>query len=83
MCALSSGVLSHLSLLEVKARSRKTQLQQHSRVMELKAKVEALKTQREQLKAQIQTHQVWGLMMVEANLADKYLRKTHDKFIKL
>uniref|UniRef100_A0A3Q4GYJ3 Centromere protein O n=1 Tax=Neolamprologus brichardi TaxID=32507 RepID=A0A3Q4GYJ3_NEOBR len=67
MCALSSGVLSHLSLLEVKARSRKTQLQQQSRVMELKAKVEALKTQREQLKAQIQTHQVWGLMVVEAN----------------
>ncbi|XP_005736739.1 centromere protein O isoform X3 [Pundamilia nyererei] len=55
--APAKGVLSHLSLLEVKARSRKTQLQQQSRVMELKAKVEALKTQREQLKAQIQTHQ--------------------------
>uniref|UniRef100_I3IVX4 Centromere protein O n=1 Tax=Oreochromis niloticus TaxID=8128 RepID=I3IVX4_ORENI len=67
MCALSEGVLSHLSLLEVQARSRKSRLQQQSRVMELKAKVEALKTQREQLKAQIQTHQVWGLMVAECD----------------
>ncbi|XP_030247297.1 centromere protein O isoform X1 [Sparus aurata] len=52
----TAGVLSQLSLLEVKARSRKTQPQQQSRVKELKAKVEALRAQRDQLKAEIETH---------------------------
>ncbi|XP_076605216.1 centromere protein O [Chaetodon auriga] len=54
--ASATGVLSHLSLLEVQARSHKTQPQQQSRVKELKAKVEALRIQREQLKAEIETH---------------------------
>ncbi|XP_030574931.1 centromere protein O [Archocentrus centrarchus] len=63
--ATAKGVLSHLSLLEVQARSRKGQPQQQSRVKEpqqqsrvkeLKAKVEALRIQREQLRAQIQIH---------------------------
>lgn len=53
---LSSGVLGHLSLLEVQTRSRKTQ--QPSRVKELRAKVEALRIQRDQLKAEVETHQV-------------------------
>ncbi len=57
-CCVSAGVLGHLSLLEVQARSRKTQPQQRSRVMELKAKAEALRMQRDQLKAQIEMHKV-------------------------
>ncbi|XP_074548393.1 centromere protein O [Halichoeres trimaculatus] len=52
----TKGVLSHLSLLEVKARSRKTRHQQPSQIKELKAKVEALRIQRNQLRAQIETH---------------------------
>nr|XP_033499259.1 centromere protein O [Epinephelus lanceolatus] len=52
--ASTKGVLSHLSLLEVQARSRKTQ--QPSRVKELRAKAEALMVQRDQLKAEIETH---------------------------
>ncbi|TKS87029.1 Centromere protein O [Collichthys lucidus] len=44
------GVLSHLSRLEVQARSRKTQPQQRSRVTELKAAAEQLRMQREQLR---------------------------------
>ncbi|XP_038584291.1 centromere protein O-like [Micropterus salmoides] len=54
--ATAKGVLSHLSLLEVQARSRKTQPQQSSRAKELKARREALMTQRDQLRAEIQTH---------------------------
>ncbi|XP_032356765.1 centromere protein O [Etheostoma spectabile] len=54
--ASTKGVLSHLSLLEVQARSRKSERQQPSRVKELKAKAEALRTQRDQLKAEIETH---------------------------
>ncbi|GAA6223260.1 centromere protein O [Lates japonicus] len=54
--ASTRGVLSHLSLLEVQVRSRKTQPQQRSRVKELKAEAEALMIQREKLKAEIQTH---------------------------
>lgn len=54
----SAGVLGHLSLLEVQVRRRKTQPQQQSRVKELKAKVEALTIQRDQLKAEIETHKV-------------------------
>ncbi|XP_047201390.1 centromere protein O isoform X1 [Girardinichthys multiradiatus] len=51
------GVLSHLSLLEDQASSRGSRvLQQPCRVKELKAKVEALTSQRDQLKAEIQTH---------------------------
>ncbi|MEQ2285412.1 hypothetical protein AMECASPLE_031450 [Ameca splendens] len=51
------GVLSHLSLLEDQASSRGSRvLQQPSRVKELRAKVEALTSQRDQLKAEIQTH---------------------------
>lgn len=52
----TKGVLSHLSLLEVKARSFKTRHQQPSHVKELKAKVEALRIQRNQLRAEIETH---------------------------
>ncbi|XP_034531448.1 centromere protein O [Notolabrus celidotus] len=52
----TKGVLSHLSLLEVQARSRKTRPQQSSRIKELKAKVEALRIQRDQLRAEIETH---------------------------
>ncbi|XP_007561873.1 centromere protein O isoform X1 [Poecilia formosa] len=55
--ASTRGVLSHLSLLEVQARSRGSQVpQQPSRVKELKAKVEALTSQRDQLKAELQIH---------------------------
>ncbi|KAM4724570.1 centromere protein O [Anableps anableps] len=55
--ASTRGVLSHLSLLEVQARSWGSQVpQQPSRVKELKAKVEALTSQRDQLKAEIQIH---------------------------
>ncbi|XP_039992488.1 centromere protein O [Xiphias gladius] len=56
--ATTKGVLGHLSQLEVEARSRKTHPhpQQRSRVKELKAEAEALMTQRDQLKAEIQTH---------------------------
>ncbi|KAM6969428.1 centromere protein O [Tautogolabrus adspersus] len=54
--ASTKGVLSHLSLLEVQARSRKSRPQQPSRVKELKAKVEALRIQRDQLRAEIETH---------------------------
>ncbi|CAG5866733.1 unnamed protein product [Menidia menidia] len=53
--ASTKGVLSHLSLLEVQARSCRSSHQQ-SHVRELKAKVEALTAQRDQLKAEIQTH---------------------------
>ncbi|XP_068436797.1 centromere protein O [Clinocottus analis] len=55
--ASTKGVLSHLSLLEAKARSRKTQPQESSRVQELKAKAEALLRQRQQLRAEMETHQ--------------------------
>ncbi|XP_054469951.1 centromere protein O [Anoplopoma fimbria] len=55
--ASTKGVLSHLSLLEVQARSRKTQPQRPSQLKELKAKVEALMTQRDQLRAETETHQ--------------------------
>lgn len=57
---LFAGVLSHLNLLEVQARSRKVQpqQQQQSRVKELKVKVEELKQQRDLMRAEIQTHQV-------------------------
>lgn len=51
--ASKRGVLSHLSQLEVQTRSRRNQPQQHYRVKELKAKVEALMLQRDQLKAEI------------------------------
>ncbi|CAN9502343.1 unnamed protein product [Ophioblennius macclurei] len=51
--ASKRGVLSHLSQLEVQTRSRRNQPQQHDRVKELKAKVEALMLQRDQLKAEI------------------------------
>ncbi|XP_060919705.1 centromere protein O [Labrus mixtus] len=54
--ASTKGVLSQLSLLEVQARSRKSRLHQPSRVKELKAKVEALRIQRDQLRAEIETH---------------------------
>ncbi|XP_069567805.1 centromere protein O [Brachyistius frenatus] len=54
--ASTRGVLSHLSLLEVQARSRKTQPEQQSRVVELKAKVEALMVQRDKLRAETETH---------------------------
>ncbi|XP_037342552.2 centromere protein O [Pungitius pungitius] len=54
--ATTKGVLSHLSRLEVQKRSLKSQPQQPSRVKELKAQVEALLTQRNQLRAEIETH---------------------------
>ncbi|PWA29509.1 hypothetical protein CCH79_00007940 [Gambusia affinis] len=55
--ASARGVLSHLSLLEVQARSRGSRVpQQPSRVKELKAKIEALTSQRDQLKAELQLH---------------------------
>ncbi|KAM9355883.1 centromere protein O isoform 2-T2 [Pholidichthys leucotaenia] len=54
----AKGVLSHLCLLEVQARSRRnqTQQQQQSRVKELKAQLEALIVRKERLKAEIQAH---------------------------
>ncbi|CAJ1073309.1 centromere protein O [Xyrichtys novacula] len=60
------GVLSHLSLLEAKARSRKTQLHQ---IKELRDKVEALRIQRDQLRAEIETHKI--LQKVRASLDKK------------
>ncbi|KAF7657998.1 hypothetical protein LDENG_00019370 [Lucifuga dentata] len=54
----TTGVLSQLSLLEVQARSRKVESQQQSRVKELKAEIEALTVQRDQLKAERETHKV-------------------------
>ncbi|XP_047466204.1 quinone oxidoreductase PIG3-like [Mugil cephalus] len=59
----TKGVLNHLDVLKVQARSRRCQPQQQqqqeqeqqSRVKELKAKVAALRLQREQLSAEIQT----------------------------
>uniref|UniRef100_UPI0037E9400C centromere protein O n=1 Tax=Semicossyphus pulcher TaxID=241346 RepID=UPI0037E9400C len=70
----TKGVLSHLSLLEVQARSRKTRPEQPSRVKELKAKVEALRIQREQLKAEIETHK--NLQKLRASM-DK--QSTHEE----
>ncbi|KAE8290217.1 Centromere protein O [Larimichthys crocea] len=54
--ASATGVLSHLSRLEVHARSRKTEPQQRSRVTELKAAAEQLRMRREQLRAEVETH---------------------------
>ncbi|KAK5917461.1 hypothetical protein CgunFtcFv8_012349 [Champsocephalus gunnari] len=54
--ASAKGILSHLSLLEVQVRSRTTQRQQPSRVKELQEKTAALRKQKEQLEAEIQTH---------------------------
>lgn len=55
--ASARGVLGHLSQLEAKARSRGSQVPQRpSRVKELKAKVKALTSQRDQLKAEIHIH---------------------------
>ncbi|XP_036006509.1 centromere protein O [Fundulus heteroclitus] len=55
--ASTRGVLSHLSLLEERARGRRGQVPgQQSRVKELRAQVEALRAQRDQLKAEIRTH---------------------------
>ncbi|XP_041828417.1 centromere protein O [Melanotaenia boesemani] len=54
--ASTKGVLSHLSFLEVHARSRGSQSQQQGRVKELKAKVETLRVRRNQLKAEINAH---------------------------
>lgn len=50
------GVLGQLSRLQVEARSRKAQPRPRSRVKELRAEVEALRVQRDQLKAEIETH---------------------------
>nr|XP_040055846.1 centromere protein O [Gasterosteus aculeatus aculeatus] len=54
--ATTKGVLSHLSRLEVQKRSLKSQPQQPGGVKALRATVEALLTQRDQLRAEIQTH---------------------------
>lgn len=54
--ASTKGILSHLSLLEVQVRRRTTQRQQPSRVKELQEKTAALRRQKEQLEAEIQTH---------------------------
>lgn len=53
-------------MLEVRARSRQTQLQQPSRVKELRAEVVALRTQRDQLKAEIETHKVGRVSLLGA-----------------
>uniref|UniRef100_A0A3Q3WVB2 Centromere protein O n=1 Tax=Mola mola TaxID=94237 RepID=A0A3Q3WVB2_MOLML len=58
------GVLSHLNLLEEEERSRKTR--QQSRVKELKAEAEALRVQRDQLMAEIETHK--SLQMMRASM---------------
>ncbi|XP_071380558.1 centromere protein O isoform X1 [Centroberyx affinis] len=53
----TKGVLSHLSLLEVQARNRNAKPpQQQNRLKELKATMEALVIQRDQLKANIEAH---------------------------
>ncbi|XP_070835609.1 centromere protein O [Chaetodon trifascialis] len=75
--ASATGVLSHLSVLEVQARSRKTQPQQQSRVKELKAKAEALRIQREQLKAEIETHK--NLQKLRASMDKQCTREEEDE----
>lgn len=75
--ASATGVLSHLSLLEVQARSHKTQPQQQSRVKELKAKVEALRIQREQLKAEIETHK--NLQKLRASMDKQCTREEEEE----
>ncbi|XP_034418601.1 centromere protein O [Cyclopterus lumpus] len=74
--ASAKGVLSHLSLLEVQARSRKTQPKQPSRVQELKAKAEALTRQRDQLRAEVETHK--NLKKLRASM-DKRCRREEDE----
>ncbi|KAM4543029.1 centromere protein O [Odontesthes bonariensis] len=64
--ASTKGVLSHLSLLEVQARIRGSRPQQ-SQVKELKAKVEALTVQRDQLKAEKQAHKNLQKMRLSAD----------------
>ncbi|XP_059209192.1 centromere protein O [Centropristis striata] len=73
----TQGVLSHLSLLEVQARSRKCQPQQPSRVKELKAKAEALRVQKEQLKAEIETHK--NLHKLRASMDNQCTNEEEEK----
>lgn len=65
-------------MLEIRARSCKSQPQQQSRVKELKAKVAALVMQRDQLKAEIQTHQVrrWDTVQVHFQVLYQFLMTT-------
>ncbi|KAM9341521.1 centromere protein O [Symphorus nematophorus] len=77
--ASATGVLSHLSLLEVKARSRKhqPQQQQQSRVKQLKAEVEALRIQRDRLKAEIETHK--NLQKLRASMDKQCTHEEQDE----
>ncbi|XP_033988066.1 centromere protein O-like isoform X3 [Trematomus bernacchii] len=68
--ASTKGILSHLSLLEVQVRSRTTQRQQPSRVKELQEKTAALRRQKEQLEAEIQTHK--DLLTLRASLDKRH-----------
>ncbi|KAK2826579.1 hypothetical protein Q5P01_020793 [Channa striata] len=70
--ASSKGVLSHLSLLEARARSRKVPPQQQSRVTELRATVAALMTRREKLQAEIQIHQNLQKLRTSMNKQDTH-----------
>ncbi|XP_034015231.1 centromere protein O isoform X2 [Thalassophryne amazonica] len=65
-------------MLEAQVRSRKTQ--QKSRVMELKAKVEALISQRDQLKTQIQTHK--NLYKLRLSMDKQALHETDEEIDK-
>ncbi|XP_035530165.1 centromere protein O isoform X2 [Morone saxatilis] len=73
----ATGVLSHLSRLEVQARSKKSQPQQRSRVEALKAKVEALRLQRDQLKAEIETHK--NLQKLRASMDKQSTREGEEE----
>ncbi|KAL3049746.1 hypothetical protein OYC64_009074 [Pagothenia borchgrevinki] len=68
--ASTKGILSHLSLLEVQVRSLTTQRQQPSRVKELQEKTAALRRQKEQLEAEIQTHR--DLQTLRASLDKRH-----------
>lgn len=75
---LFSGVLSQLGLLEVQARSRRAQPQQQpSHVKELKVKVEQLILQRDQLRAEIQAHQVRSVQHRGYYLSGVHSKKRH------
>ncbi|KAM3871174.1 centromere protein O [Diretmus argenteus] len=71
----TKGVLTQLDLLEAKARSRNVEPQRQDRVKELKASLEALVLQRDQLKAKIEVHE--SIQKLRASM-DKGEEEMHD-----
>uniref|UniRef100_A0A3B4TV11 Centromere protein O n=1 Tax=Seriola dumerili TaxID=41447 RepID=A0A3B4TV11_SERDU len=68
------GVLGQLNLLEAQARNRKVRLQQQSLVKQLEAKAEALTTERDLLKAEIQTVETLQRLMMSMDR-----QRTHEE----